>query len=80
MASVMDAYGITIETDPVSGAQTIPAWRGSTALALTWDMGGTASDQLITNQAQAVALLNQAAANLTPLRLISAYLIGAATS
>lgn len=75
MASVMDQYGITIETDPLSGAQSIPVWQDATALALTWAIDGTASDQLITNQAQAIQVLNQASANMTPHRLINAYLI-----
>lgn len=80
MASVLDQYGITIETDPNSGAQTIPSWGSGTALGLTWAINGTASDQLITNQVQAIQVLTQAAANLTPQRLINAYLINAQPS
>lgn len=74
MASVMDQFGITIETDPNSGAQSITSWGGGTALALTWDADGTASDQLVTSQVQAIQVLNLAAANETPMRLIKRVL------
>jgi hypothetical protein len=77
VASVMDQYGIVINTDPVTGAQTIAQWVvPKTSLYLVWDNGmGGAADQTITSQAQAIQVLNQAAANKTPLRLISASLI-----
>jgi hypothetical protein len=75
MASVLDQYGITIITDPATGAQTIATWGSATTLVLTWSINGTASDQMITNQAQAVQVLRQAAANLTPHVLINAVLV-----
>jgi hypothetical protein len=76
MASVLDQYGIIINTDPVTGVQTIPTWGTTTSLYLAWNNGlGGVTDQTITNQSQAIQVLNQAAANQTPLILIAASLV-----
>lgn len=74
MANALDLYGITISIDPITGVKTIAGWGKGSYMLFTWDAGSNITTQTVSDQAQAILILQEATAHTTPLTLINASL------